>query len=167
MNNQFNVKHIVDDFTEHESHIYLSQPEQPHKNAVIERFWRTLALILQRARTAIKNFDWVKALPAIMKNYNSTYHIVLKASSLQVLEGKKENHVERKVFKTVLEKNDRVRVNRKKTIYDKGDVAMWSKDIYQIIEKKGKMFKLKNLSTEASVLRRRTRSNFRRTREED
>jgi hypothetical protein len=29
------------------------------------------------------------------------------------------------------------------------------------------MFKLKNLSTEASVLRRRTRSNFRRTREED
>ena len=98
-------------------------------------------------RTGTKNFDWVKALPDAMENYNSTYHRILTADPLEVLEGKKDNHVERKVVETVLKKNDRVRVRRQKTIYDKGDVAIWSKDLYQIIEKKGKMFRIKNLST--------------------
>ena len=115
--------------------------------ALIERFWRTLAILLQRIRTETNNFDWVKALPDAMENYNSTYHRILKADPLEVLEGKKDNPVERKVVETVLKKNDRVRVRRQKTIYDKGYVAVWSKEMYQIIENKGKMFRIKNLST--------------------
>ena len=63
------------------------------------------------------------------------------------MEGKKENPIERKVVESVLKKGMRVRIKTKKDIYSKGDIATFSKDIYQIIGKKGKMNKLKNLNT--------------------
>ena len=58
--NQFNVPEFTDFFTKNGTNLWFSQPDQPHKNAVIERFWRTLALLLQRMREGIKNFDWPK-----------------------------------------------------------------------------------------------------------
>ena len=39
-----------------------------------------------------------------------------------------------------------MRVRTENTIYSKGDVATFSKDIYQIMDHKGKMIKLKNLN---------------------
>ena len=44
---QFNVPEFRDFFTKKGTNLWFSEPEQPHKNAIIERFWRTLALILQ------------------------------------------------------------------------------------------------------------------------
>ena len=55
--NQINVPEFTDFFTKKGTNLWLSQPEQPHKNAIIERFWRTIALLLQRMREGIKNFD--------------------------------------------------------------------------------------------------------------
>jgi hypothetical protein len=46
-----------------------------------------------------------------------------------------------------------VRVKTEKTIYSKGDIATFSKEIYQILEHKGKMSKLKNLNN-GEVLKR-------------
>ena len=69
---------------------------QPHKNVIIEGLWRTLALLLQRMREGIKSFDWVKAPPDVVDNYNDTYHKTLRAKPIEVLEGKKENPVEKR-----------------------------------------------------------------------
>ena len=104
-------------------------------------------------RHGMKNFDWAKSLPDAIENYNDTWHRSIKASPIELMEGKKENPIERKVVESVLKKNDRVRIKTKKDIYSKGDVATYSKDIYQIIEKKGKMNKLKNLNTGDEVKR--------------
>ena len=95
--NQFNVPEFINFFTKKGTNLWFSEPQQPHKNAVIERFWRTLALLLQRMREGIKNFDWPKALPDVIENYNETYHKTLRAKPIDVLKGKKENPVERKV----------------------------------------------------------------------
>ena len=59
----FNVPEFTDFFTKKGTNLWFSQPSQPHKQALIERFWGTLALLLQRMREGIKNFGWVKALP--------------------------------------------------------------------------------------------------------
>ena len=59
---QFAVHEFTDFFTKKGTNICLSQSEQPHKNAIIERFWRTLALLIQRMREGIKVFDWPKSL---------------------------------------------------------------------------------------------------------
>jgi transposase InsO family protein len=60
MDNHFNLPAIVNDFTKNGTKIWFSQPSQPHKNVLIERFWRTLGLLLQKAISGIKSFDWVK-----------------------------------------------------------------------------------------------------------
>ena len=102
--NQFNVPEFTDFFTKKGTNLWFSQPEQPHKNVIIERFWRTLALLLQRMREGIKNFDWPKALLDVVDNYNDTYHKTLKAKPIEVLEGKKDNPVEGKVVENILKK---------------------------------------------------------------
>jgi hypothetical protein len=76
-------------------------------------------------------FDWVKALPDAVANYNSTWHRSFKATPEQIFEGKKENPIERKVVKSVLKKGMRVRIKHKKTSFEKGDVRTFSKEIYQ------------------------------------
>ena len=144
---QFNNKEFVDFFTEKGAHLWFSQPEQPHKNAIIERFWRTLALLLQRMREGIKSFDWAKALPDVVANYNSEYNRSIKATPKQVFEGKKENPIQRKVVESVLEVGMKVRIKHQRGILEKGDVRTFSKEIYQIIAKKGKKNTLKNLTT--------------------
>jgi hypothetical protein len=147
--NQFNVPAFVDFFTSKGTHLWFSQPSQPFKNAVIERFNRTIALLLQRMREGHEGglFDWPKALPDAVENYNSTYHRTIKAKPIDVLEGKKENPVERKVVETVLAKGDKVRIKHKRGVFEKGDVETFSRDIYIITAKKGQKNTLKNLKT--------------------
>jgi transposase InsO family protein len=96
--NQFNVPDFRNFFTEHGTRPWFSQPEQPHNNALIEIFWRTLALHLQKMRTGVKYFDWDKELPNVIKNYNTTWHLTLKATPLEVISAKKDNPVEKKVL---------------------------------------------------------------------
>ena len=146
--NEFNKKEFVDFFTSKGTILYFSEPNQPHKNSVIERFWKTLALLLQRMREAHGGlFDWTKALPDAVENYNTSYHRILHAKPIDVWEGKKENPVERKVVETVLKVGDRVRIKHQRGVFEKGDVRTFSKEIYQIIAKKGKKNTLKNLTT--------------------
>ena len=101
-------------------------------------------MLLQRMRGGIKNFDWAMELPNAIKDYNSTFHKTLKATPEEVFEGEKDNPVEKKVVESVLKKGMRVRIKIKKSIFDKGVVSKFSKDIYQTLDHKGK---LKNLNT--------------------
>jgi len=98
-------------------------------------------------RSGIKNFDWAKVLPDVIENYNNTYHRSIKATPNEIWEGKKENPIERKVVESVLKKGMHVRIKTKKSVFDKGDVQTFSRDIYEIIEKTGKKNTLKNLTT--------------------
>ena len=146
--NQFNGPEFTDFFTKKGTNLWFSQPEQPHKNSIIERFWRTLALLIQKMREDIKNFDWVKVLPDVVDNYNDTYHKRLKAKKpIEGLAGKQDNPVERKVVQSNLNKGMRVRIKTKKTLFSKGDVQTFSRDIYQIIGKTGQNNTLRNLTT--------------------
>ena len=47
----------------------------------------------------------------------------------------------------------KVRIKTKKRVFDKGDVATFSRDIYQIIDKKGQNNTLKNLNTGQEIKR--------------
>ena len=104
-------------------------------------------------REGIKNFDWVKALPDVVENYNDTYHKTLKAKPIDVLEGKKDNAVERKVVESVLRKGMRVTIKAKKTLFSKGDVQTLSRYFYQIIEKTRQSNTLRNITTGKDVQR--------------
>jgi hypothetical protein len=52
-----------------------------------------------------------------------------------------------------MKKGMRVRIKTKKTLFSKGDVQTFSRDIYKIIEKKGQKNTLRNLTTGQDVKR--------------
>ena len=79
-------------------------------------------------RTGTKQFDWVKALPDVLANYNTKWHTSIKALPLELIQGKKDNPIERKVVESTLKKGDRERIKHKKSLFDKGDVSTFSKE---------------------------------------
>ena len=77
----------------------------------------------------------------------------MKASPIQVITGEKENPVERKQIETEFEVGDKVRIKNKKERLGKGDVEMFSREIYEITEKKGQKNRIKNAQTNVELKR--------------
>ena len=147
--NEFNNTKFNEYFSEQNIHnVVFSQPEQLHKNAIIERFWRTLSLLLQRWRIGSGDKRWYKVLPDIVENYNNTENRTLKASPIDVISGKKDNPVERNQIPTNLSVGDRVSIKIHKERLGKGDVETFSREIYVITEKSGQKNRIKNLQNE-------------------
>jgi hypothetical protein len=53
---QFDVPAFTNFFTEKGTKLYFSEPEQPHKNAIIERFWTTLVATVTNNQNRQKEF---------------------------------------------------------------------------------------------------------------
>lgn len=126
--------------------IYASDPDEPRKNALIESFHRTLALMLQRWRQSAGGLrDWPKVLPDIIHNYNHTVHSTIKQTPADVFEGTAQSlqiaHTTRAGrFKV----GDIVRVLNKKGIFDKGDALRYSKDVFTVTGVEGARYKVTN-----------------------
>jgi len=82
--NEFNKKKFNQLAQENDITMYYSQPNEINKNAIVERFNRTLAELLQKWRIATGKYDWYKVLPDIVDNYNNTFHGTIKATPSSV-----------------------------------------------------------------------------------
>lgn len=132
--------------------LHVSDTDEINKNAIIERFHRTLALLLKRWRDASnKNRKWYSVLDHIMDNYNNAYHRTIKTTPESVWTGNDENqqtpiHTQ----ESEIEVGDLVRVKQLKTIFGKGDALKYSKEIYEVVEKKKgkeKKYQLRDIKT--------------------
>ena len=130
--NEFNTKAINKFFEENGVHPWYSQPDEINKNAIVERFNRTLAEILQKWRTGTKQYAWNKVLPAILKNYNNTVHGTIKAKPIDVKEGKDTNNQDITKVEGLFKVGDKVRTINNKTKFTKGDAEKYSRTIYKI-----------------------------------
>jgi hypothetical protein len=152
--NEFNKASFIEMMEKHDVTLYFSQPGEINKNAIVERFNRTLAGMLQKYRTAKKKYDWNNWLPAIIKNYNQSYHKTLKAAPVDVFsgnEGNNENIRKQKGMKVKV--GDLVRVKIEKKVFDKGDINTYSKQIYEVTKVVGQKVHLRNNETGADVTR--------------
>jgi hypothetical protein len=97
----------------------MSDPNQENKNAIVERWHRTLRnVILKYCLTIGKNY-YIDILPKLIKNYNSNEHRTINAKPVDVWNGKATpnqviNKVEMK-FKV----GNKVRHINKKATFDK------------------------------------------------
>lgn len=132
--------------------LHVSDTDEINKNAIIERFHRTLALLMKRWRDASnKNRKWYSILDNIMKNYNTSYHRTIKTKPTMVWSGEEENR-QSPIYTHESEINigDVVRVKQLKTIFGKGDALKYSKEIYRVVERKlgkEKKYKLQDIET--------------------
>jgi len=129
---EFNKKLFNEYYKEKNIKTYFSQPNQLYKNAIVERFNRTLAMLLQRWRQAHKRYDWYKVLDDIVDNYNNTYHSTIKTTPNKIFNGDDFNRQKIYFVKHDFKIGDKVRVLLQRTIYDKGDKLIYSKDVHTI-----------------------------------
>ena len=136
---QFNAHLFLDYCEENNIAVHFSDKEERNKNAIIERFHRTLARMLQRWRQATNEHDWYRVLPDIVAKYNNQYHRTIKAKPIDVwnhLDANKQDIVK---VENNFKVGDMVRIKYKKKVLEKGDIITHSKEEYLIKEtKKGK-----------------------------
>jgi hypothetical protein len=130
--------------------LWVSQPDEPNKNVLVERFHRTLAAMIQKWRIATGRYDWNKILPQLQDNYNTSYHSTLKATPTEVFNLEKVNIGEltnNEQHAGGFQIGDKVRVLVKKQIFDKADRLIFSKQIYSIVALDRQKYEVKNVET--------------------
>jgi hypothetical protein len=132
--NEFNKKEFIDVLTRYDIKPIFSHPDELHKNAIVERFNGTLAVILQKVRISLKRYDWYNYLIDVLHNYNNTVHSTTKETPVSIWEGKEYNKQTVNFVNNTLKVGDKVRIMRKKKAFSKGDIIKYSTDIY-LIEK--------------------------------
>lgn len=125
---------------------YYSAPYEINKNAIVERFNRTLALLLQRWRIGSGSYDWPKVLPELVDNYDNSYHSTIKATPADVFSGKAPSR-QRKVFLIPnFKEGEQVRVKERKKVFGKGDSLTYSKDLYVVEKVEGNKVRVKSVN---------------------
>lgn len=146
--NEFNTKMLNEYFQKNNITCHFSEVGEINKNAIVERFNRTLAGLLQKWRQATKGRTWYKVLPEIIENYNNTYHRTVKAKPVDIFSGDDTNkQTDIVITHPTFKVGDIVRYKEVKNILGKGDYVKYSEDTYIVKEVKGKKFKLENTRT--------------------
>lgn len=138
--------------------LWVSETDQPYKNAIVERFNRTLAELLQRWRTSATGLrHWFKVLPEILYNYNHTRHSTTKETPHNVFTKQRTSKQIPQLLSSKamsLKVGDMVRVRTQRKTFDKSDALQWSRQTYEVAEQMKEMFRVRNTST-GEVLQKR------------
>ena len=117
--------------------IVMHSTNNEGKSVVTERFIRTLKNKIYKYMTAISKNVYINKLDDIVKEYNNTYHTLIKMKPVDVkdntyIDFKKEVNDKNPKFKV----GDRVRISKYKNIFNKGYMPNWSEEIFIIKKNK-------------------------------
>jgi len=129
--NEFNTKEFQIFCKKHNLSVYFSIPNDIQKNSIVERFNRTFAGYLKKLR-AVKKYKWTKHFRDILDNYNNSYHRTIRETPFNIFFKGKKNKQDIIVVLNKFKIGDNVRIKIKKTIFDKGDLRLFSNQIYKI-----------------------------------
>ena len=143
---EFNTHQFEDYCKKHKITVWFSDPNEINKNAIVERFNRTLANMIQKWRISTKHYDWYSVLPDLIDNYNNTIHGTTKNTPAAIWNEKAVNEQEYNFVESKFNIGDKVRIKIEKSIFSKGDAISYSKEVYTIIKKIGNRFQLSGLT---------------------
>jgi len=116
--------------------IWFSHPDEiVGKNAIIERFWRTLAGRLQDYALNTGRQDWNNYLKEVVENYKNTYHLTVRGKPIDIWKGKDSNKQDIIIQEPEFKIGDVVRYSIPKKVFDKGDVETYSNILYKIVKR--------------------------------
>ena len=132
--NEFKSKVFLDLMKKHNVTLWFSYPDEiTGKNAIIERFWRTLAANLRDYSLNTGKKDWNTFLQTVVNNYNNTYHGTVRGKPIDIWKGKKDNNQDFIIQKKRLSIGQLVRYALPKKTFGKADIETLSPDIYKIV----------------------------------
>jgi len=147
LDNEFTAKIFVDYAEEQGTQLHYSEVGQFNKNAIVERFNRTLALMIEKYRFHTDNINWPSYLQDIVHNYNTTVHTTTKVTPEDVWLGRTSSKQKVKWLWNTLKKGDTVRIKLRLKTFAKGDELRFSRDEYVLLYRQGNRWKLRNLRT--------------------
>jgi ribosomal protein L21E len=118
-------------------------PNDIQKNSIVERLNRTIAGYIKKLRF-IKIYNWVGELENIFNNYNNSYHRTIRDTPYNIFI---EGHKNKQDIFVLLDKfkiGDNVKIKIKKSVFDKGDIKLFSNESYKIVERDGRKILLSN-----------------------
>lgn len=114
-----------------------------HKSCVVERLNRTLKEKMWKRFTAENTRNWVTMIDNLVENYNKSFHTTIGMSPVEArMEKNYQIAVENTLSKTnknmnkkpKFKLNDKVRISRIKSTFEKGYLPNWSEAVYFIHE---------------------------------
>jgi hypothetical protein len=131
--------------------LWFSNPEQDNKNAIIERFHRTLRNIILFYELK-KGKKYINDLQSIVTGYNNSVHRTIKTTPLKIWEEKAKNNQEIKVVVYDWKVGDNVRHAVDLSTFDKrSSNVKYSKDIYRISKIDGRKYYLETLDGKSEL----------------
>ena len=111
-----------------------------HKAAIVERFNRTLKSRMWRAFTKQGSYKWLDLLPKLLTAYNNSVHRILGMAPSQVTVDNETDvwlrlyagEEKRKKRAPKYKINDRVRISRYKSVFEKGYTPNWSEEEFLV-----------------------------------
>ena len=125
--------------------IELYSTENEEKSSVVERWIRTMKEKMWKYFSAKSTNIYMNVLSDLVKEYNNTRHSSIKMTPVKA--SKKENkltvwrnlypeHLEIHDIKPKFSIGDKVRISKKKKIFEKGYTTRWTEEIFTIVEVK-------------------------------
>jgi hypothetical protein len=130
--NEFNTNEFNQYCADNKIITHFSQPDEIHKNAIVERFNGTIAQLINRWRIGTNQYDWPKELPTLVKNYNTTKHRTTGETPQDIWDSKKSNTQTITVIEHKFKVGDKVRKKNDRKTFQKGDAPRYSNKIHTI-----------------------------------
>ena len=154
---EFENRHVRTLF--HEHNIELFSVKSAYKAALVERFNRTLKHRLWRYFTSENKQEWTKVLQDAVHAYNHSVHRIIKrkpanvtAADVSDMRDEMSARSEPPKGKDDIQVEEKVRISKVKSIFDKGYLPNWTEEIFTVesINRKKKpfMYKLKDYKNE-------------------
>ena len=123
--------------------VELYTTENEEKSSVAERWNRTMKERMFKYFTANNTRRYIDIVDRLVENYNNTKHSSIKMTPVQASEKQNENkvymtlypdEVDRGNIKHKFKVGDKVRITKKKSIFEKGYTPRWTEEIFTVSE---------------------------------
>ena len=124
-----------------ENNVKLYKTHNELKSCVVERWNKTIKTDMWKYFTANNSYKYIDILPALVEKYNNSYHRSIKCKPVEAQKTANQEKVLTNLYGKKNDKplpkfkiGDRVRITKKKTIFDKGFTPNWTDEIFTISE---------------------------------
>lgn len=133
---------VSDEFTkicqDHGIFQNFSRPNDHRSLGIIDRFCRTFRSLLAKYKVAFQTERYVDAVPDLISNYNDSKHRILKVTPTEAVTDNshydevRDSRVDAAKPSSPLSVGDKVRLRLKRTVFEKGTGAKFTKEVHII-----------------------------------
>ena len=123
--------------------IEIYSTENEEKSSIVERWIRTMKEKMWKYFTDNNTYTYMDVLPELVEDYNNTVHSSIKMTPIEASKKKNELTVWRNLYPDrykiydltpKFSVGDKVRITKKKKVFEKGYTTKWTEEIFTIKE---------------------------------